>query len=575
MQQLQQQQQQAQQQAQQQQAAQGGGNRPQSSSASSKLRQALDMSHRLDNTPLQPAMAPVQVPGSSAGVRQGMSQQQQQPMGGGGGGGGGLHMGQMNIAELTGLDGDLVQKLADEAIATHNAKTKANTATIQVQMPVATVNHHHQQQQKQQQQRQANQHLDLDDDNGLDTGEGLNGGGGGGEGGGQVGVMDDDDDEGFDDMALGTEGVINPSTAGGNLSTAGMKRAPAAVLAAYSTGGMNNHLHNGGGAGGGGGGAEGDDMDGRPLHMMQQPSQQTATTAASTSEWTMTNTNNTMMMMSSAQALSSTSQVRNTSMDSFSNLSNGVIIDPEAMIHIGLTTVPNQFCTKQDALELKKLLLLSNGVRGGIVPSSSAVMDMYMVGKVVGVGSYGKVRCAWHRLTGSKIAIKTYDKARLKDPAHWKRVYSEIKIMESISHPRISRLYEAVETPKRMHLIMECLDGGNLCSYVKAKRRLSEEESRKIFVQILQAIDYLHNTLSVAHRDVKLENVLFVGQTSGSSSGGGGGSGSSTNGNEVTSGGFKGDVKLIDFGFSTVCPPGKKLKVFCGTPSCTFACVCC
>lgn len=43
---------------------------------------------------------------------------------------------------------------------------------------------------------------------------------------------------------------------------------------------------------------------------------------------------------------------------------------------------------------------------------------------MVGVGSYGKVRCAWHRLTGSKIAIKTYDKARLKDPAHWKRVYS-------------------------------------------------------------------------------------------------------------------------------------------------------
>ena len=53
-------------------------------------------------------------------------------------------------------------------------------------------------------------------------------------------------------------------------------------------------------------------------------------------------------------------------------------------------------------------------------------------------------------------------------------------------------MYEAVETPKRMHLIMECLDGGNLCSYVKSKRRLSEEESTKIFFQILQSIDHLH-----------------------------------------------------------------------------------
>jgi len=221
--------------------------------------------------------------------------------------------------------------------------------------------------------------------------------------------------------------------------------------------------------------------------------------------------------------------VRNTSLDSFS----------EDNLVVGLSTVPNQFCTKRDAFDLKKLLALSAGTRGGIVPSSSAVMDMYMVGKVVGVGSYGKVRAAWHRLTSSKVAIKTYDKSKLKDPAHWKRVHAEIKIMEQISHPRIARMYEAVETPKRMHLIMECLDGGNLCSYVKAKRRLSEEESKRIFFQITQAMDHLH-ALGVSHRDVKLENVLFANDR---------------------------DIKLIDFGFSTVCQPGKRLKVFCGTPS--------
>ena len=206
---------------------------------------------------------------------------------------------------------------------------------------------------------------------------------------------------------------------------------------------------------------------------------------------------------------------------------------------VGLSTVPNRFCTAAESVELRKILMLSKGSRGGIVPSSTAVMDMYMVGKVVGVGSYGKVRAAWHRLTGGKVAIKTYDKGKLSDPAHWKRVHSEIKIMEQVSHPRIARMYEAVETPKRMHLIMECLDGGNLCSYVKAKKRLSEEESKRIFFQIAQAMDHLHS-LGVSHRDVKLENVLFDNNR---------------------------NIKLIDFGFSTVCQAGKKLKVFCGTPS--------
>ena len=118
-------------------------------------------------------------------------------------------------------------------------------------------------------------------------------------------------------------------------------------------------------------------------------------------------------------------------------------------------------------------------------------------------------------------------------------IQSEIKIMEDVSHPRIARLYEAVETPKRVHLIMECLEGGNLCSYVKSKRRLSEEESKKIFFQLVQAVDHLHQQC-IIHRDIKLENVLF-----------------DTNK----------DIKLIDFGFSTVSPDGKKLRVFCGTPS--------
>ena len=148
-------------------------------------------------------------------------------------------------------------------------------------------------------------------------------------------------------------------------------------------------------------------------------------------------------------------------------------------------------------------------------------------------------------LIASKVAIKTYDKVKLKDAAHWKRVHSEVRIMEEISHPRIARMYEVVETPKRMHLIMECLDGSNLCSYVKAKKKLGEEESSRIFFQILQAVDYLH-FLGVTHRDIKLENVLFVDPSDSK------------------------DVKLIDFGFSTVCQNGKKLKVFCGTPSCKF-----
>lgn len=94
-----------------------------------------------------------------------------------------------------------------------------------------------------------------------------------------------------------------------------------------------------------------------------------------------------------------------------------------------LSTLPNQFCSLKEASELQKIVLSCSRHKSRpptAGPAATALMDMYMVGKIVGVGSYGKVRAAWHRLTSCKVAIKTYDKSKLKDPEHWKRVQVNI-----------------------------------------------------------------------------------------------------------------------------------------------------
>ena len=39
--------------------------------------------------------------------------------------------------------------------------------------------------------------------------------------------------------------------------------------------------------------------------------------------------------------------------------------------------------------------------------------------------------------------------------------------------------------------------------------RLSEHQSLIFLIQILQALDYLHNTLKICHRDIKPENILI------------------------------------------------------------------
>ena len=154
-------------------------------------------------------------------------------------------------------------------------------------------------------------------------------------------------------------------------------------------------------------------------------------------------------------------------------------------------------CDLKERERLQKLLASSHKNRRGNI-------DFYTFGKVVGVGSFGKVRIAWHKLTGQAVAIKTYDKTKVKDQIQLQRIQMEIRVMENLNHALIVRHFEAVESPSRVHIIMEILRGGSLCSYVKRNRQLDENESRQIFLQIVDGLEYMH-ARNIVHRDIKLE----------------------------------------------------------------------
>jgi serine/threonine protein kinase len=51
-----------------------------------------------------------------------------------------------------------------------------------------------------------------------------------------------------------------------------------------------------------------------------------------------------------------------------------------------------------------------------------------------------QVRVAVHKLTGQQVAIKTYEKAKLKDSKHWRRVQQEVRLMERLNNSRYASL---------------------------------------------------------------------------------------------------------------------------------------
>ncbi|XP_068588590.1 serine/threonine-protein kinase NIM1 [Cebidichthys violaceus] len=165
-------------------------------------------------------------------------------------------------------------------------------------------------------------------------------------------------------------------------------------------------------------------------------------------------------------------------------------------------------------------------------------VGFYKVRGEIGCGTFSRVKLAFHALTKDKVALKILDKTRLDGQAQ-RLLSKEISSMECLQHPNVVCLYEVVETPSRLYLVLEYAGGGDLHNRISTGGKMSDNASKITFAQILSAIKYMHN-INVIHRDLKAENVLFTSS---------------------------GSVKVADFGFSTqVSNCNVALDTFCGSP---------
>eukprot|EP00347_Sterkiella_histriomuscorum_P006749 403351578 len=164
----------------------------------------------------------------------------------------------------------------------------------------------------------------------------------------------------------------------------------------------------------------------------------------------------------------------------------------------------------------------------------------FTLGIQIGAGAFALVKRAVHKESSLTLAIKTYDKKSLSDKHAQDALHSEIKILSQLEHPNIMTLYEVIDTRTNVNLIMELCQGKSLYHYIKKKSglKIDEQECKKIFKQVVEAVAYLHQN-NVCHRDLKLDNILVDEQK---------------------------NIKLIDFGFSVECNKDQKLSLFCGTP---------
>ncbi|CAI5481679.1 unnamed protein product [Closterium sp. Yama58-4] len=163
------------------------------------------------------------------------------------------------------------------------------------------------------------------------------------------------------------------------------------------------------------------------------------------------------------------------------------------------------------------------------------------MGKELGRGQYGVIRLCTEKATGLSLACKSINKAKLAGTREVEDVQREVKVMELLKgHPAVIELRATYEDQKRVHLIMELCEGGELFERISKRKHYPENEAAEVCRTLVSVVAHCQSH-GLMHRDLKPENILLVSQSSHTR------------------------VKVVDYGLAVFVKPGAKLTTMAGS----------
>ncbi|KAH5388696.1 hypothetical protein HBI33_045350 [Parastagonospora nodorum] len=176
-----------------------------------------------------------------------------------------------------------------------------------------------------------------------------------------------------------------------------------------------------------------------------------------------------------------------------------------------------------------------------LVRNTHRFRQQFTMQEQLGKGHFASVYLCVEKSTGLRYAVKKFEKRT--GPGEKSKVdglQQEIAVLMGVSHPALLCLKDTFNEDDGVYLILELATEGELFNWIVMKQKLTEPEARKVFVQLFQAVKYLHDR-NIVHRDIKPENILLTDKDL--------------------------HVKLADFGLAKIIGEESFTTTLCGTPS--------
>ncbi|KAG9482270.1 protein kinase C zeta type isoform X2 [Eleutherodactylus coqui] len=192
---------------------------------------------------------------------------------------------------------------------------------------------------------------------------------------------------------------------------------------------------------------------------------------------------------------------------------------------------------KDGSEDLKPVI---DGMDGIKISQGLSLQDFDLI-RVIGRGSYAKVLLVRLKKNDQTYAMKVVKKELVHDEEDIDWVQTEKHVFEQASsNPFLVGLHSCFQTPSRLFLVIEYVNGGDLMFHMQRQRKLPEEHARFYAAEICIALNFLHER-GIIYRDLKLDNVLLDAE---------------------------GHIKLTDYGMCKEgLGPGDTTSTFCGTPN--------